>query len=138
MNIFILIGIGLTAGILSGLFGIGGGVLVVPALIYLLGFSSHKATGTSLVILLPPVGIGAVWEYARKDAVDWRAAIIIAITIFLGATLGAYFANRISSATLKLLFSFFLIGLGFYSLSTSLSENRRRHVAAITNATERP
>jgi uncharacterized membrane protein YfcA len=129
MNILILIGIGLTAGILSGLFGIGGGVLVVPALIYLLGFSSHKATGTSLVILLPPVGIGAVLEYTRHGAVDWRAAIIIAITVFLGATVGAYFANKISSGTLKLLFSLFLIGLGIYSLSTSLSEAKSVHVA---------
>lgn len=129
MNILILIGIGLTAGILSGLFGIGGGVLVVPALIYLLGFSSHKATGTSLVILLPPVGIGAVLEYTRHGAVDWRAAIIIAITVFLGATVGAYFANKISSGTLKLLFSLFLIGLGIYSLSTSLPEAKSGHVA---------
>lgn len=54
---WILIGIGLAAGFGSGLFGIGGGVIIVPALIYLVGFSQHKATGTSLVILLPPVGL---------------------------------------------------------------------------------
>lgn len=120
----ILIATGLTAGVLSGLFGIGGGVLIVPALIYLLGFSSQKATGTSLVILLPPVGIGAVLEYGRHGAIDWRAAIIIAITIFLGATLGAFFANKMSGATLKLGFSVFLIGLGFYSLWSSLAPTR--------------
>ena len=136
-TILILIGTGLTAGVLSGLFGIGGGVLIVPALIYLLGFSSHKATGTSLVILLPPVGIGAVWEYARNDAVDWRAAIVIAITIFLGASLGAHFANKLPGGTLKLLFSVFLIGLGFYSLFSTLTEAKSAR-AAIPPRSEAP
>lgn len=120
----ILIGTGLIAGVLSGLFGIGGGVLIVPALIYLLGFSSQKATGTSLVVLLPPVGIGAVLEYGRHGAVDWRAAIIIVITLFLGATLGAFFANKMPVATLKLLFSIFLIGIGFYSLFSSIAAHK--------------
>lgn len=57
-EIVILLSIGLAAGFASGLFGIGGGVLIVPALVYLLGFSQHRATGTSLVVLLPPVGLG--------------------------------------------------------------------------------
>ena len=120
----ILIGIGLTAGVLSGLFGIGGGILIVPALIYLLGFSAHKATGTSLVILLPPIGLGAVLEYARHGAVDWRAAIIIAITVFVGATLGAHFANKIPDIALKVLFSLFVIGIGFYNLWSAVTPSK--------------
>jgi len=125
----ILIATGMTAGVLSGLFGIGGGVLIVPALVYLLGFSAHRATGTSLVILLPPVGLGAVMEYARHGAVDWKAAIIVAITMFVGATLGAFFANKMSGVTLKLLFSVFLLCLGFYSLLSSLTQARAAKVA---------
>ena len=70
-----LILIGLSAGLLSGLFGIGGGVLIVPALMYGLGFSQKMATGTSLAILLPPVGIAAVLEYYRHGAVDIKAAL---------------------------------------------------------------
>ncbi len=127
----ILIATGITAGILSGLFGIGGGVLIVPALVYLLGFSAHKATGTSLVILLPPVGLGAVMEYARHGAVDWRAAIIVAITVFVGATLGAFFANKLSGVTLKLLFSVFLLGIGFYSLFSALAQARAAKVPPV-------
>jgi uncharacterized protein len=60
----LFIAIGLAAGVLSGVFGIGGGVVIVPALIYLAGFTQHKATGTSLAVLLPPIGIGAMWEYS--------------------------------------------------------------------------
>lgn len=119
-TLLILIGTGLTAGVLSGLFGIGGGIVIVPALIYLLGFTTQKATGTSLVVLLPPVGIGAVLEYARNGQVDWKAALAIVIGLFLGATFGAIFANKISPASMKLLFSLFIIGMGFYSLYNAL------------------
>jgi uncharacterized membrane protein YfcA len=72
----LFISIGLAAGILSGIFGIGGGVVIVPALIYLGGFTQHRTTGTSLAVLLPPIGIGAMWEYYRHDNVNVRAAII--------------------------------------------------------------
>ena len=66
--LLLLIGIGLAAGVLSGVFGIGGGVVIVPALIYLAGFRQHVATGTSLAVLLPPVGVAAVVEYYRHGA----------------------------------------------------------------------
>ena len=74
MNPLFFMLIGLMAGVLSGLFGIGGGILIVPALIYGMGFSQKTATGTSLAILLPPVGIAAVMQYYREDHVDFRAA----------------------------------------------------------------
>ncbi len=119
-----LIAIGLAAGILSGLFGIGGGTLIVPALIFLLGFSAHKATGTSLVVLLPPIGIGAVIEYARHGAVDWRAAVIIAAMVLVGATVGALFANKLDGATLKLLFGAFLMVLSLYTIQGALQSKR--------------
>jgi uncharacterized protein len=109
-----LIAIGLVAGVLSGIFGIGGGVIIVPSLIYILGFSQHKATGTSLAILLPPIGIAAVLEYYRHDNVDLRAAFIIAIASILGAWIGSVYANRVTGPALRLSFGIFVVILGFY------------------------
>ena len=97
-----------------------GGVLVVPALIYLLGFSQHKATGTSLVILLPPVGIGAVLEYYRNGNVDWKAALIVAAAVCAGAWLGAICCNELAGPILRLLFGVFVILLGFHTVHDAL------------------
>ena len=113
--------IGLSAGILSGLFGIGGGVLIVPALMYGLGFSQKLATGTSLAILLPPVGIAAVMEYYRHGAVNIKAAMVIAIMVVLGSWLGSKFSVGIDPATMKLLFGVFLILLGGYMIYDAMS-----------------
>jgi uncharacterized membrane protein YfcA len=110
------IAIGLAAGVLSGIFGIGGGVVIVPALIYLGGFTQHRATGTSLAVLLPPIGIGAMWEYYRHDNVNVPAAMVIAAAVFAGGWLGAMIANRVSGPYLRLAFSIFVISLGLYLL----------------------
>ena len=107
---FVLIGI--VGGIASGLFGVGGGIVVVPALIYRAGFSQHMATGTSLAVLLPPIGLAATIEYYRHGNVDVRAAIILAATVFVGAWVGAWFANRMPGPQLRLLFGVFLCGVG--------------------------
>jgi len=104
--------IGLAAGILSGVFGIGGGVVIVPALIYLAGFNQHRATGTSLAVLLPPIGFAAMWEYYRHQNVDVRAAMIMAATVFVGGWLGAVVANRVSGPYLRLAFGVFVVVLG--------------------------
>jgi uncharacterized membrane protein YfcA len=111
-SIFVLIG--LIGGVASGLFGVGGGVVVVPALIYWAGFSQHKATGTSLAVLLPPIGLAATIEYYRHGNVDIRAAIILAAMMFVGAWGGAYLANQMKGPHLRLLFGVFLTGLGGY------------------------
>ena len=66
LTVLLLLLTGLLAGVLSGLFGVGGGVIIVPGLVYILGYSMHKATGTSLAVLLPPVGIAAVVYYCRR------------------------------------------------------------------------
>jgi uncharacterized membrane protein YfcA len=108
--------IGLVAGVLSGVFGIGGGVVIVPALIYLAGFTQHRATGTSLAVLLPPIGLGAVWEYYRHDNVSVQAAMIIACAVFGGGWLGAIVANRVSGPYLRLAFGVFVVSLGIYLL----------------------
>jgi len=110
------IAIGLVAGVLSGVFGIGGGVVIVPALIYLAGFTQHRATGTSLAVLLPPIGLAAVWEYYRHDNVNVSAAMIIAGAVFAGGWLGAVVANRVSGPYLRLTFGIFVVLLGVYLL----------------------
>ncbi|NNM51550.1 MAG: sulfite exporter TauE/SafE family protein [Pseudomonadales bacterium] len=114
MMLLMLAVIGFTAGALSGVFGIGGGTLIVPALVYGLGYSQKLATGTSLAILLPPVGIMAVMEYYKAGHVDLRASLIIALSLVLGSWLSARWAIGVNGHTLKAAFGVFLILLGAY------------------------
>jgi uncharacterized membrane protein YfcA len=110
--LFVLIGA--LAGVAAGLFGVGGGVVVVPALIYWAGFSQHLATGTSLAVLLPPIGLAATIEYYRHGNVDIRAAVILAVGMFAGAWAGAHVANQMKGPQLRLLFGIFISALGIY------------------------
>ncbi|HEY2325012.1 MAG TPA: sulfite exporter TauE/SafE family protein [Thermoanaerobaculia bacterium] len=109
---FILIGA--LSGIAAGFFGIGGGIVVVPLLVYWAKFTQHRATGTSLAVLLPPVGIAAVIEYYRNDNVDIRAALYIAVAMIVGGGIGAFFANRLPGPYLRLIFGIFVVVLGVY------------------------
>jgi uncharacterized protein len=111
---FIFVVIGLIGGIAAGLFGVGGGIVIVPALIYWAGFSQHMATGTSLAVLLPPIGLAAAIEYYRHGNVDVRAAAILAAMMFLGSWLGAYAANHMPGSYLRLIFGIFVCVLGIY------------------------
>ena len=113
-SLVILAGIGLVSGVLSGIFGIGGGILIVPALMYLAGFDQHLAIGTSLAVLLPPVGLGAVLEYYRFGKVDLRAGVIIAASLVVGGWLGAAAANRIAGPYVRLAFGAFVLALGAF------------------------
>ena len=106
--------IGLLGGVAAGLFGVGGGIVIVPALIYWAGFSQQMATGTSLAVLLPPIGLAAALEYFRHGNVDVRAAIILAVTMFVGAWIGANLANHMEGPQLRLMFGLFVCGLGAY------------------------
>ena len=106
--------IGLIGGFASGLFGVGGGIVIVPALIYWAGFSQHKATGTSLAVLLPPIGLAAAIEYYSHGNVDVRAAVILAVVMMIGAWGGAYVANLLPGPHLRLTFGIFVTGLGLY------------------------
>lgn len=106
--------IGTLGGVSAGLFGIGGGIVIVPALIYWAGFSQHVATGTSLAVLLPPIGLAAMLEYYRHGNIDVRAAVILAVTMFVGSWIGAYFANQIEGQYLRLIFGLFVCALGVY------------------------
>jgi len=122
VSVFLLIVIGLVAGLISGFFGLGGGIVIVPALMYLAGFPQLTATGTSLAILLPPVGLGAVMEYYRKGHVDFRAAIVIALCLFVTAWISSRLAQRINIVYLRLAFGVFVIAVGAYIVYTSAAK----------------
>jgi|TARA_B110000263_G_C15227702_1_gene473016 uncharacterized membrane protein YfcA len=108
-TILILIVIGLLAGILSGTVGIGGGLLMIPMLIFFLGLSQHAAQGTSLAVMLPPIGILAVMNYYKAGFVEWKFALIIAITFIIGGYFGAKFAVSVSPIVLKKIFGVVLL-----------------------------
>jgi uncharacterized protein len=114
MQIFVLGIIGVFAGISGGLFGIGGGIIIVPALVFFLGFSQKKAQGTSLVALLAPVGLLGLMNYAKADNVDFRAGAIIASTFFIGAFLGSKISVGIDEATMRKMFASLLAVVSVY------------------------
>lgn len=123
-TILILVVIGILAGILSGFVGVGGGVIIVPALMYALSMSQHEAQGTSLFILLLPVGILAVNNYWKTGNINWKFGLIVAMTFVLGGYIGSKIALKISPAIVKLVFgvimayvSFRMILSGYNSLS---------------------
>ncbi|HEX6251261.1 MAG TPA: sulfite exporter TauE/SafE family protein [Gemmatimonadaceae bacterium] len=107
--IAMFIAIGLAAGVLAGMFGIGGGIVIVPALIILAKMSATSATGTSLGALLLPVGALGAWEYWRHGHVNIRAAALVALGLFLGAWFGARLAIQLPPAVLRRSFAVFLL-----------------------------
>jgi uncharacterized membrane protein YfcA len=113
---WIILLVGLLVGVLSGVVGIGGGIMFVPALVWLLGMSQHKAQGTSLGALLAPVGIFAFWEYYRKGNADVRVALLLAAGFLVGAYFGAAGAQHVSEFWLKRIFALTLIAIGGHML----------------------
>jgi uncharacterized membrane protein YfcA len=103
--ILALILVGLGAGVLSGLIGIGGGVVIVPALVFLFGYSQHKAEGTTLALLIPPIGILAVMPYFKQGHVDVRAAAFICLGFVAGGWIGGHYANALSNLVLQRVFA---------------------------------
>jgi uncharacterized membrane protein YfcA len=108
-TIVLLVVVGLLAGMLSGLVGLGGGVIIVPALVFLLGFSQHQATGTSLGILLLPAGIFAVINYYQKGMIDVRVVLLIFIGFLAGGWLGSKISLRVNEIVLKKIFAVVLL-----------------------------
>lgn len=107
--ILILLLIGLAAGALSGLAGVGGGIIIIPCLVYFLGFSQKMAQGTSLGILLLPVGILGVLQFYKQGYVDMRVVIIISVAFIFGNYFGSRLALSLSQEMLKKFFAVFLI-----------------------------
>jgi uncharacterized membrane protein YfcA len=101
--------LGVLAGILSGLVGIGGGVVIVPALVFLFGFSQQSAQGTTLALMVPPIGILAAWTYYRQGHVDLKIAGFVCLGFLLGGLLGARFASGLSNVMLERIFGIALL-----------------------------
>ncbi len=112
-TLFILLLIGVVAGIASGFGGIGGGLIRVPALIYLTGVDQHVAQGTSLAMMLPPIGILAALNYHSEQSVEWTYAACLAITFVVGAWLGSKWSLKLSPTVVRLVFAAFM----FYTAS---------------------
>lgn len=99
-------------GIASGMFGIGGGVLVVPLLGLLFGFSQHRAQGTSLVALIPPTGVLALMAYARQGFVSWKTGLLLIPGVFLGGVIGGKMAEKLQPQKMRQVFAGILFVLG--------------------------
>ncbi len=115
-DILILLCIGIAAGMLSGMVGVGGGIIIVPALVYFLGFSQQTAQGTSLSILLLPTGIFAVINYYKEGYVDWKVALIIASSFLLGGFIGSKVAISLDQNIVKKIFATFMVLMGLKML----------------------
>lgn len=101
--------IGLAAGILSGVAGVGGGVIVIPAMIFLLGMSQFEAQGTSLAMMIPPIGILAAWNYYKDGFINWKYALILALFFVIGGWLGSKFILNIPQNIVKKGFAVFIL-----------------------------
>ena len=112
LAIFGLLMLGLIAGSFSGLIGIGGGVIIVPALILLFGFSQQVAQGTTLALLIPPIGLLAVMDYYKKGFVNTQAALFICIGFVIGGLLGAKIAVTLPEQILRRIFAAVLVLIG--------------------------
>jgi uncharacterized protein len=118
--------LGLGVGLCVGLMGVGGGVVLVPALLYLASMPQHLAQGTSLFIQLPPVGLGALYLYWKKGHVDWRAGLVCAAGFLLGGWFGSRFAILIPSQDLRGLFGMFLMLAAVVLIQQTLEARWRR------------
>jgi len=103
-NTMLYVLLGILAGYISGLIGIGGGVIIVPALVFIFGLSQHEAQGTTLALLVPPIGLLAAWSYYQQGYVNVKIAICICIGFLLGSVLGAKLATQIPEIILGRIF----------------------------------
>ena len=111
MNISVYIALGLLAGICSGFLGIGGGTIIIPVLVYVFGLSQHQAQGTTLALMVPPIGLLAALKYYYEGNVNIQIAIFVCLGFFIGGLLGAYLVTPVPEPILKKVFGIFLIGV---------------------------
>lgn len=118
--ITILVIIGLAAGILSGLIGVGGGIIIVPALVFFLGLTQKEASGTSLFILSMPVVMLGVMNYWKAGQVNWKYGLIIAGTFLIGGYVGSKFAAKINPAVIKVIFGVIMLYVAFVMIRSGI------------------
>jgi uncharacterized membrane protein YfcA len=111
-EIIILLSIGLIAGFFSGLVGIGGGIIIVPVLVYFLHFTQQQAQGTTLFMFLFPIGILGVYNYYKAGYMDWKAAAFMGLTFLIGSFFGSKIAVSIDQQSVKKVFGIFVILVG--------------------------
>jgi hypothetical protein len=116
LNLFLYVIIGLFAGVVSGLIGIGGGIIVVPCLVYIFGFSQHTAQGTTLAMMIPPIGILAALAYYREGHVNLLVSGLICLGFVLGGYFGAKLAVGFSEVILRKIFGFCLLVIAGYMI----------------------
>jgi uncharacterized membrane protein YfcA len=121
-TLLILLSIGLGAGMLSGFVGIGGGVIIVPALVFLLGLSQHEAQGTSLFVLVMPVVFLALTNYWKTGNVNWKYGVIIAIAFIIGGYFGSKLSLKLSPQIVKLVFGLLMAYVSFQLIFSSIQE----------------
>ena len=109
MSIILYILLGLLTGVFGGMFGLGGGTIVIPALIFLFGFSQHEAQGTSLALMVPPIGLLAAWTYYKAGYVDLKIAAFVCLGFFFGGLLGAKIVVGLPEPLLRRLFGVALL-----------------------------
>jgi len=109
-TLIVLVAIGLFAGIAGGMIGIGGGLVIVPCLVYFLGLSQFEAQGTSVATLLLPIGVLAAYNYHKADVIHWKYALIIALTFIVGGYIGSKLTiNFLSESAVKKLFGVIML-----------------------------
>ncbi len=112
MSVSLLLGllaIGIVTGVMAGIFGIGGAIIMIPSLVFFMGFSQQMAQGTSLAVMLPPIGIFAAYNYYKAGQANIKFALIMAVAFIIGSYFGSKLALNIPAATLKKAFAVLLI-----------------------------
>ncbi len=112
-NMALIAIIGIVAGVLGGLLGLGGAIVIIPALVMLLGYSQQMAQGTALMMMVLPVGALAAYQYYQKGFVDVKTSLILGAFFFVGGYFGAKFATQIPQDILKKVFAVVLVGIAF-------------------------
>jgi uncharacterized membrane protein YfcA len=134
-----LVALGGAAGILSGMFGIGGGLVIVPALVFIFGFDIKTATGTSLFVILLPTGLLGALEYYKNAQLKVPAGLLIALGLFVGAYFGAKLAGTISATTMKRFYAVFLLLVaGYFLFSPNLEPKPANSLEELPAATDTP
>ena len=125
--------LGVLVGVISGMIGLGGGIMVIPALMFIYGFTQQKANGTSLAMLLPPIGIFAVIAYHRAGNIHWPAAILLSIGFIAGAWVGGILINtgKVPDNALRILFAILLL---YVATRMILQSDVRLHAAFLTTS----
>jgi len=118
MNIILYILLGLLTGVFGGMFGLGGGTIIIPALVLLFGLSQHQAQGTSLALMVPPIGLLAAWTYYNAGFVDLKIAAFVCLGFFFGGLLGAKIVVGLPEPLLRRLFGLALLVISIKMILT--------------------